>query len=223
MVIPQTKYTRVSVSLRFLREVFFRPMSRNRRAKTPGNRPREARVNVHSSSSTGIIRLTEDALFERISGEEDALLLVLDGVQDPHNLGACIRSAEGAGVLAVIVPRHKSSPVTETAVRVACGGAAFVPVVSVGNMARFLERLREEAGVRVVGTADEADCDLYECEMTGPLAIVLGAEGEGMRRLTKEGCDTLIRIPMMGHVPCLNVSNAAAVCLYEALRQRDFA
>ncbi|MBP9225709.1 MAG: 23S rRNA (guanosine(2251)-2'-O)-methyltransferase RlmB [Verrucomicrobiales bacterium] len=197
-------------------------MSRNRRAKTPGNRPREARVNVHSSSSTGIIRLTEDSLFDRLAEEEDALLLVLDGVQDPHNLGACIRSAEGAGVLAVIVPRHKSSPVTETAVRVACGGAAYVPVVSVGNMARFLERLRDEAGVRIVGTADEANCDLYECEMTGPLAIVLGAEGEGMRRLTKEGCDTLIRIPMQGHVPCLNVSNAAAVCLYESLRQRNF-
>ncbi len=187
----QMRFTRVSARPKYLRDFLELPMSRNRRAKTPGNRPREARVNVHSSSSTGIIRLTEDSLFDRLAEEEDALLLVLDGVQDPHNLGACIRSAEGAGVLAVIVPRHKSSPVTETAVRVACGGAAYVPVVSVGNMARFLERLRDEAGVRIVGTADEANCDLYECEMTGPLAIVLGAEGEGMRRLTKEGCDMI--------------------------------
>lgn len=197
-------------------------MSRQRRSKTPGNRPREARANVHSSTSTGIARLTEDDLFDRIAEVEDVLLLVLDGVQDPHNLGACLRSAEGAGVLAVIVPRHKASPVTETAVRVSCGGAMYVPVVSVGNMARFLERIREECGIRVVGTADEADCDLFECELTGPLAIVLGAEGEGMRRLTKENCDTLIRIPMLGHVECLNVSNAAAVCLYESIRQREF-
>jgi 23S rRNA (guanosine2251-2'-O)-methyltransferase len=177
---------------------------------------------VHSSTSTGIARLTEDDLFDRIAEGEDVLLLVLDGVQDPHNLGACLRSAEGAGVLAVIVPRHKASPVTETAVRVSCGGEMYVPFVSVGNMARFLERIREECGIRVVGTADEADCDLFECELTGPLAIVLGAEGEGMRRLTKENCDTLIRIPMLGHVECLNVSNAAAVCLYESIRQREF-
>lgn len=197
-------------------------MSPQRRSKTPGNRPREARANVHSSTSTGIARLTEDDLFDRIAQKEDVLLLVLDGVQDPHNLGACLRSAEGAGVLAVIVPRHKASPVTETAVRVSCGGAMYVPVVSVGNMARFLERIREECGIRVVGTADEADCDLFECELTGPLAIVLGAEGEGMRRLTKENCDTLIRIPMLGNVECLNVSNAAAVCLYESIRQREF-
>ncbi|NLT71673.1 MAG: 23S rRNA (guanosine(2251)-2'-O)-methyltransferase RlmB [Verrucomicrobiaceae bacterium] len=197
-------------------------MSRHRRSKTPGNRPREARANAHSSSSTGIARLSESDLFDRIAEVEDVLLLVLDGVQDPHNLGACLRSAEGAGVLAVIVPRHKASPVTETAVRVSCGGAMYVPVVSVANMARFLGRIREECGIRVVGTADESDCDLFESDLTGSLAIVLGAEGEGMRRLTKENCDTLIRIPMLGRVECLNVSNAAAVCLYESLRQREF-
>lgn len=198
-------------------------MARSRRPKQPGNRPREARANAHSFTSTGIARLTEDGLFERLEevGEE-ALLLILDGVQDPHNLGACIRSAEGAGVLAVVVPRHHASPVTETVARISCGGAAFVPVVSVGNMARFLEKIRGDFGIRVVGTADEAQCDLYECDLTGPLAIVLGAEGEGMRRLTKENCDVLIRIPMLGQVPCLNVSNAAAVCLYESLRQREF-
>lgn len=201
-------------------------MARPRRRKTPGNRPFEARVNVHSSSSTGIARLTEEGLFERLQEVEGQgevpLLLVLDGVQDPHNLGACLRTADGAGVLAVIVPRHHSAPVTETVVRVSCGGAAHVPVVSVGNMARFLETLREEHGFQVVGTADEAEAELYEAELTGPLALVLGAEGDGMRRLTKENCDLLIRIPMLGQVPCLNVSNAAAVCLYEALRQREF-
>lgn len=201
-------------------------MGRPRRTKTPGNRPREARANAHSSSSTGIARLSEEGLFERleeaVGAGEDPLLLVLDGVQDPHNLGACLRTAEGAGVLAVVVPRHHAAPVTETVVRVACGGAELVPVVSVGNLARFLEKVRDEHGIRVVGTADEATCDLYDCDLTGPLAVVLGAEGEGMRRLTKENCDVLIRIPMLGQVPCLNVSNATAVCLYEALRQREF-
>lgn len=171
-------------------------------------------------------RLGEEGLLERLeealSSGSDPLLLVLDGVQDPHNLGACLRSAEGAGVLAVVVPRHHAAPVTETVVRVSCGGAAHVPVVSVGNLARFLEGIRESHGIRVVGTADEADCELYECDLTGPLALVLGAEGEGMRRLTKENCDVLIRIPMRGEVPCLNVSNAAAVCLYESLRQREY-
>jgi 23S rRNA (guanosine2251-2'-O)-methyltransferase len=112
--------------------------------------------------------------------------------------------------------------VTETVVRISCGGAEHVPVVSVGNMARFLTRLREEFAIRVVGTADETDVDLYECDLTGPLALVMGAEGEGMRRLTKENCDELIRIPMAGLVECLNVSNAAAVCLYESVRQREF-
>lgn len=123
---------------------------------------------------------------------------------------------------AVVVPRHKSAPVTETVVRISCGGAEHIPVVSVANMARFLQKIREEYAIRVVGTADQANSDLYNCNMTGPMAMVLGAEGEGMRRLTKENCDSLISIPMQGHVDCLNVSNAAAVCLYEAVRQREF-
>lgn len=201
-------------------------MSRPRRQKPPGNRPREARANSHSSASTGIARLGEEDLLERIAAAEEAgeepLLLILDGVQDPHNLGACLRTSESAGVMAVVVPRHHAAPVTETVVRVSCGGAAFVPVVSVGNLARFLETLREEHGLRIVGAADEASAELYEADLSGPLALVLGAEGEGMRRLTKENCDLLVRIPMRGQVPCLNVSNAAAVCLYESLRQREF-
>jgi 23S rRNA (guanosine2251-2'-O)-methyltransferase len=170
-----------------------------------------------------VARLTEEALCGFLAEpEEDPFLLVLDGVQDPHNLGACLRSAEGAGVHAVVVPRHKSSPVTETVVRISCGGAEHVPVVAVGNMARFLTKLREEFAIRVVGTADATDCELYECNLTGPLAIVLGAEGEGMRRLTMENCDELVSIPMAGYVECLNVSNAAAVCLFESVRQRAF-
>lgn len=195
-------------------------MARNRRSKSGNNRPHEARSNIHSITSSGIARLTEDSLFEKIGNTPDILLLVLDGVQDPHNLGACLRSAEGAGVAAVVVPRHKASPVTETVARISCGGAAGVPVVPVGNMARFLEKIRDDYGIRIFGTADQADCDLYECDLIGPIAIVLGAEEKGIRRLTAENCDVLIRIPMAGNVTCLNVSNAAAVCLFEAVRQR---
>jgi 23S rRNA (guanosine2251-2'-O)-methyltransferase len=108
-------------------------------------------------------------------------------------------------------------------VRISCGGAEHIPVVSVANMARFLSKIRDDYGIRSVGTADETMDELYEADLTGPLAIVLGAEGEGMRRLTKENCDELIRIPMAGEVECLNVSAAAAVCLFESVRQREFA
>lgn len=192
-------------------------MARNRRNSSGSKR---ARANAHSEAPTGIARLTEEGLLKQLSRESDPLILVLDGVQDPHNLGACLRSADGAGAVAVVIPRHKSSPVTDTVVRVACGGAASVPVVAVSSMHRFLQTLREEIGMRVVGTADQATHDLYDVDMKGPLALVSGAEEKGMRRLTMESCDELIRIPMMGDVPCLNVSNASAVCLYEAIRQR---
>ena len=163
--------------------------------------------------------MTEDELYAEAAEDPEVLLLVLDGVQDPHNLGACLRSADGAGVTAVITPKQRASPVTETVVRIACGGAEHVPVVVVTNLARCLERLRE-AGVRVIGTSDRATADLYDCDLTGPVAITMGSEEKGMRRLTEENCDELIRIPMMGDVECLNVSNAAAVCLFESVRQR---
>jgi len=195
-------------------------MSRGRRSRSPGRRPSEARANVHSRSTGGIARLTEEALIDRLSGDADVLLLVLDGIQDPHNLGACLRSAEAAGVAAVIVPKRQSSPVTETVVRISCGGAEGVPVVAVSNLARFLETIRLDFGITVVGTADDTELTLFECDLTGPLAIVLGAEGMGMRRLTRENCDELVRIPMAGEVECLNVSAAAAVCLFESVRQR---
>lgn len=195
-------------------------MPRNRK-RSSSRRPRtSARANVHSEAPTGIARLSEEGLFSLIRESEDPLLVVLDGVQDPHNLGACLRSADGAGALAVVVPRHKSAPVTETVVRVACGAASSIPVVTISNMVRFLQTLREEFGIRSVGTADQASHDLFDCDLTGPLALILGAEEKGLRRLTMENCDDLITIPMLGNVPCLNVSNATTVCLYEAVRQR---
>ena len=148
-----------------------------------------------------------------------AFLLVLDGVQDPHNLGACLRSACAAGAQALIVPRDNAVAVTAAVRKVASGAAESVPVFTVANLARALERLRE-AGIWVVGASAEADKSLYEVDLSGPLALVLGGEGEGLRRLTREHCDVLAAIPMAGSVTSLNVSNAAAVCLFEALRQR---
>ncbi|QWA10263.1 23S rRNA (guanosine(2251)-2'-O)-methyltransferase RlmB [Sodalis ligni] len=147
-------------------------------------------------------------------------LLVLDGVTDPHNLGACLRSADAAGVHGVIVPRDRSAPLSAIAKKVASGAAETVPLIRVTNLARTL-RLLQEHNVWIVGTAGEADHDLYQSKLTGPLALVMGAEGEGMRRLTREHCDELISIPMAGSVSSLNVSVATGVCLFEAVRQRQ--
>ncbi|ADM99880.1 MULTISPECIES: 23S rRNA (guanosine(2251)-2'-O)-methyltransferase RlmB [Dickeya] len=147
-------------------------------------------------------------------------LLVLDGVTDPHNLGACLRSADAAGVHAVIVPRDRSAQLNATAKKVACGAAETVPLIRVTNLARTLRFLQEQ-NVWIVGTAGEADHTLYQSKLTGPLALVMGAEGEGMRRLTREHCDELISIPMAGSVSSLNVSVATGVCLFEAVRQRQ--
>ncbi|MGI4813849.1 MAG: 23S rRNA (guanosine(2251)-2'-O)-methyltransferase RlmB [Janthinobacterium lividum] len=152
-------------------------------------------------------------------GELPVLLLVLDGVTDPHNLGACLRVADAAGAHAIIAPRDRAVGVNATVAKVASGAAETVPYITVTNLARALREL-QEAGVRVVGTADEADATLYETALDGPLALVMGAEGEGMRRLTRETCDELIRIPMFGSVESLNVSVASGVCLFEAARQR---
>lgn len=147
------------------------------------------------------------------------LLLVLDGVQDPHNLGACLRSADAAGVAAVIVPRDRAAGLTPVVRKVAAGAAETVPLVSVVNLARTLRDLRER-GVWLVGTDDSADKTLYEADLSGPVALVMGSEGEGMRRLTRENCDLLVSIPMAGAVESLNVSVAAGVALFEAVRQR---
>ena len=191
--------------------------------KKKGRGRNQARANVHSNTTSGIARLSEDGLCALLeSTKDDPLLLILDGVQDPHNLGACLRTADGAGVLAVVVPRHNAAPVTETVARIACGAAASVPVVTVANLVRFMETISEEFAVRCVGTTDCSDYSIFECDLSGPLAIVLGAEEKGMRRLTMETCNELVTIPMYGEVPCLNVSNATAVCLYEAARQRIY-
>ncbi|QLF92824.1 23S rRNA (guanosine(2251)-2'-O)-methyltransferase RlmB [Pseudomonas sp. ABC1] len=158
-----------------------------------------------------------DELLDR--AESVPLLLVLDGVTDPHNLGACLRTADAAGALAVIVPKDKSATLNATVRKVACGAAEVVPLVAVTNLARSLERLQQR-GLWVVGTAGEAEQELYEQDMTGPTVLVMGAEGKGMRRLTREHCDYLVRLPMSGSVSSLNVSVATGVCLFEALRQR---
>jgi 23S rRNA (guanosine2251-2'-O)-methyltransferase len=147
------------------------------------------------------------------------LLLVLDGVTDPHNLGACLRSADAAGVHAVIAPRDRAAGLTPVARKVAAGAAETLPFVQVVNLARTLRELKER-GVWLVGTAGEATRSIYDVDLTGPIAVVMGSEGEGMRRLTRECCDELVSIPMSGAVESLNVSVATGVVLFEAVRQR---
>lgn len=151
--------------------------------------------------------------------ERPPFLLILDGVTDPHNLGACLRTAEAAGVDAVIAPKDKSATLTGVARKVACGAAEVLPFVAVTNLARTLKKLQDQ-GVWLIGTAGEASQSVYQADLTGPLALVMGAEGKGMRRLTKDSCDGLMNIPMAGTVSSLNVSVAAGVCLFEAVRQR---
>ena len=151
---------------------------------------------------------------------EPVFLLILDGVTDPHNLGACLRTADAAGVHAVVAPKDKSASLNSTVSKVACGAAESIPFVQVTNLARCLKSL-QDAGVWVTGTAGEATQHIYQTDLTGNMALVMGAEGEGMRRLTREGCDQLVKIPMAGEVSSLNVSVAAGVCLFEAVRQRS--
>ena len=150
---------------------------------------------------------------------EPALLLVLDGVQDPHNLGACLRVADAAGAHAVVAPKDRACGLNATAVKVASGAADTVPYIVVTNLARALREMQER-GIWVVGAAGEATKELYAIDQKGPLAWVLGAEGDGLRRLTRDTCDELARIPMHGSVDSLNVSVASGVCLFEARRQR---
>lgn len=162
-------------------------------------------------------RTTLEAVLAACS--ESPLVLVLDGVQDPHNLGACLRTADASGVHAVVAPKHRAASLTPAARKVACGAAETVPFLSVTNLSRTLTWLRE-AGLLVVGAVPEAGQVVYETDLTGPLAMVIGGEERGLRRLTREYCDCLVRIPMVGKVASLNVSVAAGVLLYEARRQR---
>ncbi len=146
-------------------------------------------------------------------------LLILDGVTDPHNLGACMRSAEAAGVHAVVAPKDNAVGLNATARKVACGAAEVLPFVSVTNLARTLKKLQEK-GVWLIGAAGEAEQSIFQTDLKGPIGLVMGAEGAGLRRLTREHCDYLINIPMAGSVSSLNVSVASGVCLFEAVRQR---
>lgn len=150
---------------------------------------------------------------------EPALLLVLDGVQDPHNLGACLRVADAAGAHAVVAPKDRAVGLNATAIKVACGAADTVPYVTVTNLARGLRDMQER-GIWATGADADAEKEIYALDLRGPTALVLGAEGAGLRRLTRETCDQLARIPMFGSVESLNVSVASGICLYESRRQR---
>jgi 23S rRNA (guanosine2251-2'-O)-methyltransferase len=152
--------------------------------------------------------------------QEPPLLLVLDGVTDPHNLGACLRVADGAGAHAVIAPKDRACGLNQTVQKVASGAAESVPYIAVTNLARTLRELKER-DICIVGTTDQAEDDLYSAALPAATAWVMGAEGEGMRRLTKETCDVLVRIPMLGKVESLNVSVASGLCLYESRRRRS--
>ncbi len=174
----------------------------------------------------GVVAMAEDVKLPQFLEDvleplqEPALLLLLDGVQDPHNLGACLRVADGAGAHAVIAPKDRSCGLTTSAMKVASGAAESVPYIVVTNLARTMRELKER-GIWLVGADDEAPQTLYQAKLEGAMGWVLGAEGEGLRRLTKEHCDLLVSIPMLGQVESLNVSVASGVCLYESLRRRS--
>jgi 23S rRNA (guanosine2251-2'-O)-methyltransferase len=181
----------------------------------------------------GVLAMMPAAAVSEYAGEDaldlpasaDALILVLDGVQDPHNLGACLRTAEAAGVLAVVIPKDRAAGLTPIVRKAAAGAAERVPLIAVTNLSRTLQKLKDLGYwlTGLTGLAGESTQSLYESDLTGPRVLVLGAEGEGLRRLTKEHCHQLVRIPMAGKAESLNVSVAAGVCLYEAVRQRALA
>ncbi len=161
---------------------------------------------------------TLDDVLDAVPGPP--LVLVLDGVTDPHNLGACLRVADGAGAHAVVAPKDHAVGINATVAKVASGAAETVPYLMVTNLARALNDLKDR-DIRIIGTAEDAADNLYDVDFSGPVALVLGAEGQGLRQLTRKTCDQLVRIPMAGAVESLNVSVAAGVCLFEALRQRQ--
>lgn len=180
--------------------------------RTPGLRHQGVVASVPAASFN-----SEDAL--DLPATPERLFLALDGVQDPHNLGACLRTAEAVGVQAVIVPKDRAAGLTAVVRKAAAGAAERLPVVAVTNLSRTLERMKQR-GYWLTGLAGDTEVSLFDTDLTGPLVLVMGAEGPGLRRLTRETCDRLVRIPMLGKTESLNVSVAAAVCLYEAFRQR---
>jgi 23S rRNA (guanosine2251-2'-O)-methyltransferase len=220
-------------------ELYFESDSQNARIKELSEKARELGLKPHARPREALDRMTggarhqgavaryrappprtEKELYELVEqAGKDSLILVLDGVTDPHNLGACLRSAEAAGVTAVVVPKDKAAGITPTVRRASSGAADRVAFFAVTNLARTLKALKE-SGVWLVGLAGESAQDFYKLDLKGPLGIVMGSEGEGMRRLTGEACDFLAKIPMRGGVESLNVSVATGVALFEALRQR---
>lgn len=182
----------------------------------------KARENKHANTSANIRFYDESDLKDLLESSPNPLVLILDCIQDPHNLGACLRTADAVGCTVVVIPKDKSAPISETVRRVACGGAESVPIARVTNLARAMDKLKE-LGCWLIGTEDEGTKSIYDVDMKGPVGIVMGTEGEGMRRLTGEKCDFLVQIPMgsSASVPCLNVSVATGVCLFEAFRQRQ--
>ena len=221
------------------RRLYLQQGRRDRRAEELEALAREAGVPVGTRPAAELDRLAGEGVHQgavaevvpaQPLGEDDlaglvaaagagALVLVLDGVQDPHNLGACLRTAEAVGATAVVVPRDRACGLTPVVRKVAAGAAELVPFVQVTNLVRSLEGLKRQ-GLWVVGTEGEADRDLFSADLAGPVALVMGAEGRGMRRLTGEACDYTVRLPMRGATESLNVSVATGVVLYEALRQR---
>ncbi len=173
----------------------------------------------YSQPSAPILLENEDALMDMLSLEPNPLLLILEGIQDPHNLGACLRTASGAGVHAVIAPVKGACGITDTVKDIACGGADDTPFLKVKNIQNLLRKLKTK-GLQIVGTSDQGTSCLYDLNLNQPTVFVLGSEGWGLRKITGELCDCTISIPMAGKVDCLNVSVSAGVCLYETVRQR---
>jgi 23S rRNA (guanosine2251-2'-O)-methyltransferase len=221
-------------------EIYFEPTRRDARMRQFIERAKEAGVRLIEADGLRLSKLAGShghqgvaarveplpqahSLDDLLDGLEAAgevpLLLVLDGVTDPHNLGACLRVADGAGAHAVIAPKDHAVGINATVAKVASGAAETVPYFMVTNLARTLGELKERS-IWCIGTSDDAPQTLYQSDLKGPAALVLGAEGEGMRQLTRKTCDALVSIPMRGGVESLNVSVASGVCLYEALRQR---
>ncbi len=232
---------RLRVDPESLKSVYFDPSRRDRRMgdflkqaeETLGERLHAADAErLHKLAGhdrhQGVVALAEKMtiartiieVIEDVEGaKEKPLFLILDGVTDPHNFGACLRVADGAGVNAVVIPKDRSASINATVSKVSSGASEVMPVITVTNLVRSMKEM-QESGVWIIGTDDEAEKSIYDIDLTGSIAIVMGAEGEGMRRLTKETCDELVHIPMQGVVSSLNVSVASGVCLYEALRQR---
>ena len=220
-------------------EIYYEPSRRDARMRQFLDRVKEAGVRLIEADALRIAKLAGshghqgvaarvqpvktlhslDDLLDALEGKEAPLILVLDGVTDPHNLGACLRVADGAGAHAVIAPKDHAVGLNATVAKVASGAAETIPYLMVTNLARTLQELKER-NIWVIGTSDDAPKTLFDMDLKGPTALVLGAEGAGMRQLTRKTCDELVSIPMQGAVESLNVSVASGICLYEARRQR---